>query len=446
ARRLEDRDHRRHRVRAGRLQGRPGRREGPRPDRTRPGRVGPPEVRGRCAPRAAGARHRVAGPHPHLRGGRPGHARGGGGRRRDQPQRPARRRLPLLRARRAVREHHRLRRADHAHPDRSRRLLPEREEPAAEQGAGPAYPALQAARHGPGGSRAGGRRRPPQPGPHRRPLREDPDLQLPGEPHLGPPCRLQGVQPGPGPGRRPRRGDPGLRRRGLGRQAGRRVSPVPTSGGPVNLLLAEVAQATQRLADAGVPSPRTDAEELAASVHGAKRGELHTVPDSDFDARYWEVIARREAREPLQHITGHAYFRYLELQVGPGVFVPRPETESVVGWAIDAVRAMDVVEPCIVDLCTGSGAIALALAQEVPRSRVHAVELSEDALRWTRRNMEGSRVDLRQGDALTAFPDLDGQVDLVISNPPYIPLTEWEYVAPEARDYDPGLALFSGED
>ncbi|MDX3612770.1 peptide chain release factor N(5)-glutamine methyltransferase [Streptomyces europaeiscabiei] len=214
----------------------------------------------------------------------------------------------------------------------------------------------------------------------------------------------------------------------------------------MNLLLGEVAQATQRLADAGVPSPRNDAEELAAFVHGVKRGELHTVKDSDFDARYWEVIARREAREPLQHITGRAYFRYLELQVGPGVFVPRPETESVVGWAIDAVRAMDVVEPLIVDLCTGSGAIALALAQEVPRSRVHAVELSEDALKWTRKNMAGSRVDLRQGNALDAFRDLDGQVDLVVSNPPYIPLTEWEYVAPEARDYDPELALFSGED
>ncbi|MFJ6083531.1 peptide chain release factor N(5)-glutamine methyltransferase [Streptomyces sp. NPDC001002] len=214
----------------------------------------------------------------------------------------------------------------------------------------------------------------------------------------------------------------------------------------MNLLLAEVAQATQRLADAGVPSPRNDAEELAAFVHGVKRGELHSVKDSDFDARYWEVIARREQREPLQHITGRAYFRYLELQVGPGVFVPRPETESVVGWAIDAVRAMDVVEPRIVDLCTGSGAIALALAQEVPRSRVHAVELSEDALAWTRKNVQGSRVDLRQGNALDAFPDLDGHVDLVISNPPYIPLTEWEYVAIEARDYDPELALFSGED
>ncbi|MFG2136023.1 peptide chain release factor N(5)-glutamine methyltransferase [Streptomyces sp. NPDC048650] len=214
----------------------------------------------------------------------------------------------------------------------------------------------------------------------------------------------------------------------------------------MNLLLAEVAQATQRLADAGVPSPRFDAEELAAHVHGVKRGALHAVPDADFDARYWEAVARREAREPLQHITGRAFFRYLELAVGPGVFVPRPETESVVGWAIDAVRAMDVVEPLIVDLCTGSGAIALALAQEVPRSRVHAVELSEEALRYARKNAEGSRVRLHQGDAFTALPELDGQVDLVVSNPPYIPLTEWEYVAPEARDHDPELALFSGED
>ncbi|MGD3105755.1 peptide chain release factor N(5)-glutamine methyltransferase [Streptomyces sp. YGL11-2] len=213
-----------------------------------------------------------------------------------------------------------------------------------------------------------------------------------------------------------------------------------------SLLLAEVAQATQRLADAGVPSPRFDAEELAAHVHGVKRSQLHTVRDADFDARYWEAIARREAREPLQHITGRAFFRYLELSVGPGVFVPRPETESVVGWAIDAVRAMDVVEPLIVDLCTGSGAIALALAQEVPRSRVHAVELSEEALRYARKNVEGSRVVLHHGDALTALPELDGQVDLVVSNPPYIPLTEWEYVAPEARDHDPELALFSGED
>jgi release factor glutamine methyltransferase len=214
----------------------------------------------------------------------------------------------------------------------------------------------------------------------------------------------------------------------------------------MNLLLAEVAQATLRLADAGVPSPRFDAEELAAYIHGVKRGELHTVADGDFDARFWEAVARREAREPLQHITGRAFFRYLELEVGPGVFVPRPETEVVVGWAIEALRAMDVAEPLVVDLCTGSGAIALAVAQEVPRSVVHAVELDERALGFALRNASGSRVQLHHGDALAALPELNGTVDLVISNPPYIPLEEWENVAPEARDHDPEMALFSGQD
>ncbi|MED7949046.1 MULTISPECIES: peptide chain release factor N(5)-glutamine methyltransferase [unclassified Streptomyces] len=221
----------------------------------------------------------------------------------------------------------------------------------------------------------------------------------------------------------------------------------------MNLLLAEVAQATQRLAAAGVPSPRFDAEELAAHVHSVKRSQLHTVKDADFDARYWEAVSRREAREPLQHITGRAFFRYLELAVGPGVFVPRPETESVVEWAIDAVRDMDVAEPLVVDLCSGSGAIALALAQELPRSTVHAFELDEGALPYTRRNIGASpdraRITLHEGDATRAFEGdhgWDGRFDLVISNPPYIPLTEWEYVAPEARDHDPQMSLFSGED
>ncbi|GCD95170.1 peptide chain release factor N(5)-glutamine methyltransferase [Embleya hyalina] len=214
----------------------------------------------------------------------------------------------------------------------------------------------------------------------------------------------------------------------------------------MNLLLAEVAQATLRLADAGVPSPRFDAEELAAFVHGVKRGALHTVADGDFDARFWEAVARREAREPLQHITGRAFFRYLELEVGPGVFVPRPETEVVVGWAIDALRAMDVAEPLVVDLCTGSGAIALAVAQEVPRSVVHAVELDPGAYAYAERNASGSRVILHRGDALFALSRLDGTVDLVISNPPYVPLEERDEMAPEARDHDPELALFSGPD
>jgi release factor glutamine methyltransferase len=219
--------------------------------------------------------------------------------------------------------------------------------------------------------------------------------------------------------------------------------------------MSEVAQATLRLADAGVPSPRFDAEELAAWAHGVRRAELHRVPDGEFDARFWEAIARRENREPLQHITGRAFFRYLELEVGPGVFVPRPETEVMVDWAIDRLRDLDVAEPLVVDLCTGSAAIALAIAQEVPRSRLHAVEIDGTALSWAQRNVAratrvdpglGARVTLHQGDATRALPELTGQVDLVISNPPYVPLEEWENVAPEARDHDPEIALFSGPD
>jgi len=204
------------------------------------------------------------------------------------------------------------------------------------------------------------------------------------------------------------------------------------------------------LAVAGVDSPRADAEELAAWVHGVGRGELHSVRDGDFDARFWAAVTRRENREPLQHITGRAFFRYLELEVGPGVFVPRPETEVMVGWAIDRLRELDMAEPVIVDLCSGSGAIALAIAQEVPRARVHAVELSDQAVEWARRNIariaEGARVTLWQQDARTALPRLTGEVDLVIANPPYIPLEEWEHVAIEAREFDPQMALFSGPD
>jgi release factor glutamine methyltransferase len=217
-----------------------------------------------------------------------------------------------------------------------------------------------------------------------------------------------------------------------------------------HLLSDEIARATARLAAAGIPSPRADAEELAASVHGVKRAELHGVPDAAFDARFWEGIARREAGEPLQHITGRAFFRYLELRVGPGVFVPRPETEVVAGWAIDTLRTMDVGDPLVVDLGTGSGAIALSIAQEVPRARVHAVEKDPRAYVHATRNVdeldERGRVRLHLGDFGDALRDLDGTVDLVVSNPPYIPMSEWEYVAEDVRDFDPPSALWGGGD
>ncbi|WP_046470125.1 peptide chain release factor N(5)-glutamine methyltransferase [Allosalinactinospora lopnorensis] len=218
----------------------------------------------------------------------------------------------------------------------------------------------------------------------------------------------------------------------------------------MNFLLDEVARATLRLAEAGVPSPRTDAEELAAFVHGVRRGELHNVADADFDALYWECVARRAAREPLQHITGRAYFRYLELQIGPGVFVPRPETEIMVGWAIDTLRAMDVADPLVVDLGTGSGAIAISIAQEVPRSRVHAVESDPEALIWAKRNIDasvhGDRVTARQADMRTALTELDGRVDLLITNPPYVPTADAAQIPPEVRYHDPAPALWAGRD
>jgi release factor glutamine methyltransferase len=221
----------------------------------------------------------------------------------------------------------------------------------------------------------------------------------------------------------------------------------------MSLLLDEIAVAAARLAEAGVDSPRADAELIAAHLHGVPRTRLHQVPDAAFDPRFWDDVARRQAREPLQHITGLAYFRYLDLEVGPGVFVPRPETEVMTGWAIEALAEMDVAEPVITDLGAGSGAIALAIAQEVPRARLHAVEADPLARQWTQRNIArcaaaaphtSGRVTLHDADFATALPELSGGVDLVISNPPYIPLGSW--VSPETGEYDPATALWGGAD
>jgi release factor glutamine methyltransferase len=221
----------------------------------------------------------------------------------------------------------------------------------------------------------------------------------------------------------------------------------------MTLLLDEIAVATARLAEAGIDSPRTDAEVIAAHVHGVARTELHLVPDASFDPRFWDAVARREAREPLQHIIGLAHFRYTELVVGPGVFVPRPETEVMTGWAIDRLRDMDVAEPVVADLGTGSGAIALAIAQEVPRALVYAVEADPVAHSWAQRNIArcasyaphtAGRVTLRAAEFADALPDLDGTLDLVVSNPPYVPVGS--VLPPEVEEYDPAAALWGGTD
>lgn len=210
-------------------------------------------------------------------------------------------------------------------------------------------------------------------------------------------------------------------------------------------------RATQRLAQAGVPSARHDAEQLAAYVLAVPRSQVVAAAirgdDVRLGARFDDLVEERARRTPLQHLTGQAPFRDLVLDVGPGVFVPRPETEVVAGEAIDEARRLVVQGqvPVVVDLCTGSGAIALAVASEVPVSVVHAVELSQDAAAWAAQNVErlGVALDLRLGDAATAFADLDGAVDVVVSNPPYIPPGS-EPTDPEVRDHDPQVALYGG--
>lgn len=208
------------------------------------------------------------------------------------------------------------------------------------------------------------------------------------------------------------------------------------------------------LAGAGVPSPEVDAELLLGHVTGLGRGVVRAravtsspLSDDEKEALV-TAVARRASREPLQHITGRASFRHLELHVGPGVFVPRPETEGVAQLAIDALRAVPEASPLAVDLGTGSGALALAMASEVPTASVVAVELSAEAAVWTRRNIAAVGVDnlrLVEGDLADALPELDGLVSVVVSNPPYVP-TGMVPRDPEVRLHDPALALYGGDD
>jgi release factor glutamine methyltransferase len=215
-----------------------------------------------------------------------------------------------------------------------------------------------------------------------------------------------------------------------------------------------LSRATARLAAAGIADPAVDAELLAAFVldvgrggvqAAAFRGDAIAVED---ERRLEELVARRATREPLQHITGTAPFRHLELRVGPGVFVPRPETEMVAQLAIDALRAAASPSPIAVDLGTGSGAIALAMATEVPHARVFAAENSVDAYVWTKENFAQVGADNAQLafiDLAHAFPELDGTVSVVASNPPYVPDAAIPR-DPEVRFFDPPAALYGGED
>ncbi|UIJ36390.1 peptide chain release factor N(5)-glutamine methyltransferase [Allobranchiibius sp. GilTou73] len=219
----------------------------------------------------------------------------------------------------------------------------------------------------------------------------------------------------------------------------------------MNELRLLLRDASLRLSHAGVGSPDTDAIALLAhawstDVAEVRRAEvLGRMPDDVVLQRFSALIDERATRVPLQHLTGRAAFRHLELAVGPGVFVPRPETEMLVDLVAPTLQS--IAAPVVVDLCAGSGALALAVKNEHPAASVYAAELSPDACAWAQANRDrlGLDVRIRCEDALTAFPELEGQVDVVLSNPPYIPVGMVP-IDPEVRDHDPQIALYGGSE
>lgn len=224
---------------------------------------------------------------------------------------------------------------------------------------------------------------------------------------------------------------------------------------PLTELRAALADAINRFERAGVPHPVVDAELLAAHILNTNRGGVQAAVASgrhlsdDEALSFAKAIERRAEREPLQHITGLAPFRYLELEVGPGVFIPRPETEIVTQAALNYLRSVKAESgTVVVDFCTGSGAIALALATERPELHVYGVEKSAEAYAYAERNktkLRARNLTLHLGDVAGAFPEFDSTVSLVISNPPYIPVAATPRDI-EVRKFDPALALYGGED
>jgi release factor glutamine methyltransferase len=221
----------------------------------------------------------------------------------------------------------------------------------------------------------------------------------------------------------------------------------------MTVLRRAIDSAAAQLAEAGIDSARWDAEQLAAHLAGTVRGRLPLLdaPGEEFFGRYRDVIDARSRRVPLQHLTGTAWFGPVVLRVGPGVFIPRPETEAILAWAV----AQDLTaRPLIVDACTGSGALAVALAQHRAhhglKARVIGIDDSDAALDYARRNAEGTVVELVRADVTTPglLPELDGQVDLLVANPPYLPDQNDLKMAlePEVAQHDPHHALFGGPD
>lgn len=210
-------------------------------------------------------------------------------------------------------------------------------------------------------------------------------------------------------------------------------------------LRSAIDSATTLLADAGIDSARYDAEELAAHLAGTERGRLSLIdsPEDTFFDRYHAAVAARSRRVPLQYLTGTAAFGPLTLSVGPGVFIPRPETEAMLEWA---AAQHPPPNPVVVDICTGSGALALAVARHWPDARVIGLDDSDVALNYARRNAAGTVVEFVRADVAdpVVLTELDGQVDVVVANPPYVP--DGAELDPEVVDHDPPHAVFGGPD
>lgn len=217
----------------------------------------------------------------------------------------------------------------------------------------------------------------------------------------------------------------------------------------MNVVRRAIDDAAATLAKAGIDSARWDAEQLAAHVAGTDRGRLTLLdsPGEEFLGRYRDVVAARSQRVPLQHLVGTAAFGPVTLSVGPGVFIPRPETEALLEWAVAQQLAP---WPLIVDVCTGSGALAVALAHHLPAARIIAIDNSDAALEYARRNARGTAIELLRADVtelacrLGLLSELDGRVDMVVANPPYVP--DGAVLDPEVTQHDPRQAVFGGPD
>jgi release factor glutamine methyltransferase len=219
---------------------------------------------------------------------------------------------------------------------------------------------------------------------------------------------------------------------------------------PLRLAVLEAERVLER---AGVASPRADAELLAAHVLETERTRLPLIPlvDPPVVEQLRKLVERRAARVPLQHLTGWSAMGAITVSVGPGVFVPRPETELLLAWGLATLEGLSDA-PVVVDLCTGSGALALAVANARPDATVHAVDDDPAALAWARRNADqraaagDTPIRLHAGDVTdpSTLSQLDGEVHLVLCNPPYVPAGA--ALPPEVTEHDPAAAVFAGPD